>query len=101
MDPTSQRAPFPGRATLIGRDAELAVLEAAVAAAADGWPAAVLLSGEPGVGKSRLLAEACTLAASAHGTRVLHGFALEGGGLPPYFPLVCPRLRPARSPAGR
>lgn len=100
MDPTSQRAPFPGRATLIGRDAKLAVLEAAVAAA-DGRPAVVLLSGEPGVGKSRLLAEACTFTASAHGTRVLHGFALEGGGLPPYFPLVCPRLRPARSPAGR
>ena len=42
---------------LIGRAAELAELEAALADAADGRPSIVFLAGESGVGKSRLLAE--------------------------------------------
>src|SRR6185369_10972271 len=42
---------------LVGRDRELAVLTAAFRRAAAGEGATVLLSGEPGVGKSRLLYE--------------------------------------------
>ena len=43
--------------TLVGRVEELHVLEAARVRAAAGEPAVVLLGGEAGVGKSRLLAE--------------------------------------------
>ncbi|MGW4964265.1 helix-turn-helix transcriptional regulator [Nonomuraea sp. NPDC004186] len=41
----------------VGRDAELAALDAAYAHAREGSPATVLLGGEAGVGKSRLIAE--------------------------------------------
>jgi DNA-binding NarL/FixJ family response regulator len=43
---------------VVGRDDELAVIQQAVARAADGQAGVVLVSGEPGIGKSTLLAEA-------------------------------------------
>ena len=42
---------------LIGRSAELAELEAALADAADGRPSLAFVAGESGVGKTRLLGE--------------------------------------------
>ena len=42
---------------LIGRDDELAVIEQAVTDLRDGRGSVVLVSGDPGVGKSRLLSE--------------------------------------------
>ena len=61
----------------------MAALEAAFANARQGGPAAVLLGGEAGVGKSRLVSE-FGQAASAAGARVLTGGCLELGtdGLP-------------------
>ncbi|MGE0881549.1 MAG: AAA family ATPase [Acidimicrobiia bacterium] len=50
---------------LIGRDAELAHLAAALDAACLGTTTALVIEGEPGVGKTALLAAAATLAASA------------------------------------
>ncbi|HEY6314523.1 MAG TPA: AAA family ATPase, partial [Streptosporangiaceae bacterium] len=75
-----------GRASspvLVGRDEQMAALEAAFASARQGGPAAVLLGGEAGVGKSRLVSE-FGQAASAAGARVLTGGCLELGtdGLP-------------------
>ena len=68
---------------LVGRAGQLASLDAALAAAAGGSPAAVLVGGEAGVGKSRLVSE---FAARSRGTgaRVLAGGCLELGadGLP-------------------
>ncbi|WP_143536686.1 ATP-binding protein, partial [Rhodococcus sp. 05-2254-6] len=58
--------------TLIGRDAELAALEQVVADAARGVPAAAVVSGDAGVGKTRLLAE-LRRNAEARATRVLVG----------------------------
>lgn len=81
--PTRRETPH-----LIGREREHAALAAAIAAAIDGRPSVVLLSGEPGVGKSHLLASACDAASDQHGARVLHGFAHESGSMPPYFPLA-------------
>ena len=75
-----------GRASspvLVGRDEQMAALEAAFASARQGGPSAVLLGGEAGVGKSRLVSEFGRTAALA-GARVLTGgcLALGTDGLP-------------------
>ncbi len=82
---------------LIGRAAELAELEAALAAAADGRPQLAFVAGESGVGKSRLLAELERVATEA-GALVLAGDCVDlGDSELPYVPLVA-ALRPlARS----
>lgn len=64
---------------LVGRRVERAAVERMLAAARDGRGGVVLLTGEAGIGKSRLLQEAARLAANA-GMRVLTGRAVEGGG---------------------
>ena len=55
--------------TLVGRLEELGVLEAARGRAANGEPAVVLVGGEAGVGKTRLVAELAARCAT-DGTRV-------------------------------
>ena len=82
---------------LIGRAAELAELEAALAEAAGGRPSIVFLAGESGVGKSRLLAE-LERGAGEDGTLVLAGDCVDlGESELPYVPLIT-ALRPlARS----
>jgi DNA-binding NarL/FixJ family response regulator len=73
---------------LVGRRGELAALRSALSAAADGRAGAVLLAGDAGVGKSRLLAE-LSEAARRDGVAVLTGRCLdvERAGLP-YLPFV-------------
>ena len=56
------------RSGLAGRDSELARLDAAWAAAAGGTPALLLITGEPGIGKTRLAGEVAELAARTGGT---------------------------------
>lgn len=51
------------QAGLVGRDAERHQMAAAIAAAAGGRPSALLVSGEAGIGKTRLVAEATTAVA--------------------------------------
>jgi len=86
-DPRGMLTPeMSGRASspvLVGRDEQMAALEAAFASARQGGPSAVLLGGEAGVGKSRLVSEFGRTAAAA-GARVLAGGCLELGtdGLP-------------------
>ncbi|HWM11781.1 MAG TPA: AAA family ATPase [Solirubrobacteraceae bacterium] len=82
---------------LIGRAAELAELEAALADAADARPTLVFVAGESGVGKSRLLAE-LERRATEQGALVLSGDCVDlGESELPYVPLVA-ALRPlARS----
>src|SRR6201981_3084552 len=75
-----------GRASspvLVGRAEQMAALEAAFVSVRQGGPSAVLLGGEAGVGKSRLVSDFSRTAASA-GARVLTGGCLELGtdGLP-------------------
>jgi DNA-binding CsgD family transcriptional regulator len=63
----------------VGREAELAALTAALEAAVAGDPSVVLVSGEAGVGKTRLVEEAAGRA-DAEGVRVLSGSCIEMGG---------------------
>jgi DNA-binding CsgD family transcriptional regulator len=68
---------------LVGRAAEMATLEAALEAVRQGEPGAVLIGGEAGMGKTRLIGEFMASARAA-GVRVLSGGCLELGadGLP-------------------
>jgi hypothetical protein len=70
---------------LLGREAELAELRAALASAREGQGRLLVLSGEAGIGKTRVCDEASNLARAA-GFRVVWGRAAEGGGAPPYWP---------------
>jgi DNA-binding CsgD family transcriptional regulator/tetratricopeptide (TPR) repeat protein len=80
-------------ARLIGRAGEMSELEAALLDVGSGQPWMVFLTGESGVGKTRLLAEFEARAADS-GARVLHGECLDlGEGELPYAPLLA-ALRP-------
>jgi DNA-binding CsgD family transcriptional regulator len=76
-------APRATSPVLVGRADQLAVLEAALGPSRHGGPSVVLLGGEAGVGKSRLMSEFAARA-SAAGARILTGGCVELGadGLP-------------------
>lgn len=77
-----------GRRPLIGRTDELHDLDVALGEASEGRPGAVVLGGEPGVGKSSVLAEFIRRARES-GANVLRGGCLAlGGGALPYLPLT-------------
>jgi DNA-binding CsgD family transcriptional regulator len=83
---------------MVGRDKELDVLRQAVIRARQGSGGMVLVTGEAGIGKSRLLEEASGYARTL-GMAVLAGRAVEGGG--PYRPVAeafSARLRDAAVP---
>jgi DNA-binding CsgD family transcriptional regulator/tetratricopeptide (TPR) repeat protein len=74
--------------TFVGRIEELQTLEAARRRAADGDPTVVLVGGEGGVGKTRLVDE-LSRRCLADGTRVLEGGCVPvGDGGLPYAPIV-------------
>ncbi|WP_308251966.1 AAA family ATPase [Pseudonocardia sp. KRD291] len=81
--------PRPGSSVgLVGRGAEQAELTAALDRAREGRAAAVLLSGDAGVGKSRLVGELAAEATAA-GARVLVGRCLDVGEASlPYLPFT-------------
>ena len=72
---------------LVERDAERASLRRLVEDALVGHGKLALVAGEPGVGKSRLVAEIGN-EAQAGGMRVLTGHCVEMSGAPPYLPYV-------------
>ena len=74
-----------GGETLLGREREIAVLRAALASASRGRGRLVLLSGEAGIGKTRL-ADAFAVEAREQGARVAWGRCWEAGGAPVYWP---------------
>ena len=72
---------------LVGREAELRLVDAAVRALADRRGGTVAVVGAAGVGKSRLARAAADLAADG-GLTVLTGRAVATGGSTPYRPLT-------------
>ena len=86
-----QRIPLPAElareaGALVGRGEQLRALETAWRAACDGRPQVVTVAGEPGIGKTRLVAELCR-EAHAQGSTVLLGRSYEET-LVPYQPFV-------------
>ena len=71
----------------VGRRQELERLREAFDGARDGRGSLVMITGEPGIGKTRLARELEGYA-SEHGARVLWGRAHEAGGAPAYWPWV-------------
>lgn len=78
---TEQVAPWP----MVGRDADLESLVDVVEAAERGVPSYAVITGDPGIGKSRLAAE-LVLRARQRGLRVLVGRCSQDDGAPPLWP---------------
>jgi len=76
----------PEELPIVGRGAELAAVTKALEKAGQGKPMLVLLTGESGVGKTRIAREAIRLA-TEKGWRALPGKCLHGT-LTPYMPLT-------------
>jgi len=70
---------------LIGRDGPLTAADAAIAGAARGSGGLVLISGDPGIGKSRLVQEIGRRAITRGMTRA-YGYAVDDPGAPPLWP---------------
>lgn len=70
---------------IVGRSAELAVIEAHLDRLAGPEGSVVLLAGEPGIGKTRL-AEEVVARAATRGAMTAWGRCWEAGGAPPYWP---------------
>src|SRR5258708_38668431 len=104
VDPVSGLELLAKTLPLVGRDTEMQVISALLDTVALDKPVgarALMISGDMGVGKSRLLAEMCTQA-RARSFRVLEGRSYESGGMFPYLPFI-ETLRPAlrSSPAAQ
>jgi len=78
---------------LVGRDAEVARLQAAIERAAAGRPATVLVAGEAGIGKTRLVTEALGHATGLGAVALAGGCLDVGEGVLAYAPVV-EALRP-------
>lgn len=80
----------PARGAFVGRGRELAELRAALDEVGESQRHLFLVSGEPGIGKTRLVDE---LAADARARRfgVMWGRCWEGGGAPAYWPWISNR----------
>jgi DNA-binding SARP family transcriptional activator len=86
-EPAPAPAP-PADSGLVGRAGEMALVTAALDESAGGTRV-VVVEGEPGIGKTRLVEE-LAVAAAARGCQVLWGRAFEGGATPALWPWLGP-----------
>ena len=70
---------------IVGRGHELAQLRAALVAASGGAGRLVLVSGEPGIGKTRLVSAVADMAGE-YDVPVAAGCAIDDPGMPPLWP---------------
>ncbi len=85
VSPTAGDARPAGERVLLGRDAEVGALDAAVRRTAEGQGGVWVLSGEAGIGKTRLVQEVAARA-RASGTVVAVGQTDEASDNTPYWP---------------
>lgn len=84
--PPAPSTPGPSAAwRIVGRERELTALRGALAGATAGVPTFVVLTGDAGIGKTRLAAEVVEQARAA-GARVLTGRGSQDDGAPPLWP---------------
>ncbi|MBO4207838.1 helix-turn-helix transcriptional regulator [Micromonospora echinofusca] len=84
----------------VGRDTELAVLRGALEATGRAGVRVVAVTGDPGIGKTRLLSEFGEVA-RRRGARVLSGSATRGHRSPPLAPLLDALVDGARCNTGQ
>jgi DNA-binding SARP family transcriptional activator len=84
-DPAGPRSPAGEGAPFVGRAEELAILEEALAAALGGRSRVVMVSGQPGIGKTRLVEELAGGAGSQSAVWAW-GRCYEAGAAPPLWP---------------
>lgn len=98
------RTPPPRRqpaAVVVGRERELGELRACLDAAASGHRQVVFVTGEPGIGKTTLIARFLAEAADGARLRVAHGRCIETHGAgEAYLPLLEAMTRLCREPGG-
>jgi DNA-binding winged helix-turn-helix (wHTH) protein len=88
-DPGSDRRVCEGATDPIGRERELATLDAALARVLGGQRQVIFIGGEPGIGKSTLLDAFIDGACARAGLAVARGHCIEHHGLgEPYMPLL-------------
>ena len=79
--------------TFVGRAAELEALDRALDAAELGQPTTILISGDPGVGKTRLLQAWNERAVRDRGARIAVGSCLDLGETGPAYTALVEALR--------
>ena len=78
-----------GHNQFVGREQEMSSLMSALGSAMSGQGRLVMLAGEPGVGKTRIVQELAAQA-DALGAQVYWGWCYEEAGAPPYWPWIQP-----------
>src|SRR6266487_1569460 len=83
----SSRGPLAPPTPIVGRQRELTAVMTCYEAAKGGHARVALVTGDPGIGKTRLLDE-IALRTAQDGAVVLRGAASEAEGMPPFLPFV-------------
>jgi DNA-binding SARP family transcriptional activator len=86
-DPHPRTRTVPGEAPFVSRERELGMLRSAIEHGFSGTGGVLVLSGEPGVGKTRTAREVANYAGRS-GSMVLWGNCYQDEGAPPYWPWV-------------
>ena len=86
-EPPIEKKPLRFECRLVGREKELDLLKVRVKNTLDGRGGAIMISGEAGIGKSRLASEAIKFAGRG-GCTVLQGSCIYSEGSEPYLPFI-------------